>query len=382
MYRDQLSKGQSKAARHTLERFGGNADDAISYVQNLLDRINERDIPELPRADKSRLDIQRLIEQEKMNQLLGFKETGVLNDGSMYEVKINADPAKFLDWDKPLSEQPEVARQLGYSDAARIAADRKKLYGQFSAPKTLELDDLFGPLSAQEKAAAEQLSAMPEPWNEMTRKDAWFRVSKRKYAVEGPSGRFGPGGNTYEEALQLAGGDPNKVRTISDPSAPARAEFMREAGIPGIRYLDASSRSLTAPTIKEGPSGVELYWGNDPRPVDTFPTRQAAEEAAKQLDTRSRNLVVFDDKLISIVKKYGIAGAAAMLGVSAGDVEAAMAEGQQQSQGGNVAQYDPEHINMLAENVRKPGFAKGGHVQYDPAAIDSIINQLREVNHG
>ena len=157
---------------------------------------------------------------------------------------------------------------------------------------------------------------------------------------------------------------------------------MREAGIPGIRYLDASSRSLTAPTIKESPSGVELYWGNDPRPVDTFPTRQAAEEAAKQLDTRSRNLVVFDDKLISIVKKYGIAGAAAMLGVSAGDVEAAMAEGQQQSQGGNVAQYDPEHINMLAESVRKPGFAKGGHVQYDPAAIDSIINQLREVNHG
>jgi hypothetical protein len=38
--------------------------------------------------------------------------------------------------------------------------------------------------------------------------------------------------------------------------------------------------------------------------------------------------VVFDDKLISIVKKYGIAGAAAMLGVSAVDVEEAMARGQ------------------------------------------------------
>ena len=38
--------------------------------------------------------------------------------------------------------------------------------------------------------------------------------------------------------------------------------------------------------------------------------------------------VVFDDKLISIVKKYGIAGAAAMLGVGAVDVEEAMARGQ------------------------------------------------------
>lgn len=40
--------------------------------------------------------------------------------------------------------------------------------------------------------------------------------------------------------------------------------------------------------------------------------------------------VVFDDKLVSIVRKYGIAGAAAMLGVGAIDVEEAMARGQQQ----------------------------------------------------
>jgi len=33
---------------------------------------------------------------------------------------------------------------------------------------------------------------------------------------------------------------------------------------------------------------------------------------------------VFDENLIEIVKKYGIAGAAAMLGVSAADVEDAM----------------------------------------------------------
>ena len=230
----------------------------------------------------------RLLAEENQ-QALDMIRSGQIVGPRTYEVNINADPNKFLDWDKPLSEQPEVANLLGYSDAARIAADRKKLYGQFSAPKSLEYEDLFGPLSANEKAAAQQLSAMPEPWNEMTGKDAWFRASKRKYVVEGPDGRLGPGGNTYEEALQVAGGDANKVRTMYDPAAPARAEFMREAGIPGIKYLDQGSRGAGA---------------------------------------GSSNYVVFDDKLVSIVKKYGIAGAAAMLGVSAVDVEEAMARGQ------------------------------------------------------
>jgi hypothetical protein len=62
---------------------------------------------------------------------------------------------------------------------------------------------------------------------------------------------------------------------------------LREAGIPGIKYLDAGSRGTSDAT---------------------------------------RNFVVFDEKLISIVKKYGIAGAATMLGVSALDVEQALAD--------------------------------------------------------
>ena len=47
----------------------------------------------------------------------------------------------------------------------------------------------------------------------------------------------------------------------------------------------------------------------------------------------SRNYVVFDENLINIVRKYGVAGAAAMLGVSALDVDQAMAQGQQRPQG-------------------------------------------------
>jgi hypothetical protein len=80
---------------------------------------------------------------------------------------------------------------------------------------------------------------------------------------------------------------------IGSADAARASSEMREAGIPGIKYFDAGSRGAG-----EG----------------------------------SRNFVVFDENLINIVKKYGIAGAAAMLGVSAMDVEQAMAQGAPQPQ--------------------------------------------------
>jgi hypothetical protein len=46
----------------------------------------------------------------------------------------------------------------------------------------------------------------------------------------------------------------------------------------------------------------------------------------------SRNYVVFDENLISIVRKYGIAGAATMLGVTAADVQSALADNMPQSE--------------------------------------------------
>ncbi|QLB38217.1 hypothetical protein phiGT1_5 [Sulfitobacter phage phiGT1] len=70
--------------------------------------------------------------------------------------------------------------------------------------------------------------------------------------------------------------------------------LMARQSIPGIKYRDAGSRNM---------DGAE---------------------------SGTRNFVVFDDKLISIVKKYGIAGAATVLGVQAQDVQAAMDQGQTQ----------------------------------------------------
>jgi hypothetical protein len=191
--------------------------------------------------------------------------------GSMYEVNINADPEAFLDWDKPFASA----------------------------------DDL-------ERFAARFDSVDPE----MRR-----RIEDYGYVRQQQGGPMPDGNDLLREVF---GG-------VGEKASVRATEMMREAGIPGIRFLDAGSRNFTPTTIKEGPSGAELYWGNDPRPVDTFPTRQAAEEAAKQFDTRTSNFVIFDENLIDIVRKYGIAGAAAMLGASQADVAQAMQ--QQRPQG-------------------------------------------------
>ena len=198
--------------------------------------------------------------------------------GRMYEVNVNANPEDFLDWDRPLSEQSANVRDvlgkfgLKYDDAASNDFDNALLAALF--------DDAPGPLPKR-------------PINP-TGNDIYMRSALRNFAVQDAAGKWGPGASTYDESLAAAGGDPKRVRAISTGSAPDRSEALRRAGIPGIRYLDAGSRGTGEGT---------------------------------------RNYVIFDENLINIVRKYGIAGAAAMLGVSAFDVEQAMAQGQQQPQG-------------------------------------------------
>lgn len=129
----------------------------------------------------------------------------------MYEVNINADPARFLDWDKPLSQQPQAARDV--------------VNKKFSPPGTNRyLDDLLLVSSTKENGL--------------------------EYTASGS--------RIYQA---LANGNRQEI-----------SRQLNEAGIPGIKYLDQGSRSAG-----EG----------------------------------SRNYVVFDDKIIDILKKYGLAGATA-----------------------------------------------------------------------
>lgn len=175
--------------------------------------------------------------------------------GALYEVEVNANPEDFLDWDKPLSEQPK------------------------------KVQEAFSTLGTPERLASVQ------------GENAYRALSSNLGALDWP-----------------IGADAATRRQFYGQGAANASEALREAGIPGIRYLDAGSRGA---------------------------------------GDGSRNYVIFDENLINIVRKYGIAGAAAMLGVSAADVEQAMAQGsvedldQKYAEGGKVNTDNPYDILNL-----------------------------------
>jgi hypothetical protein len=202
-------------------------------------------------------------------------------NGRMYEVNVNANPEDFLDWDAPLSAQPQKVREA----MDQYGLTPKDGMGYLATPKfdmRAEAVRRFGTDNVYELSAAQMKElndaalspagvGRPDPrGEEIYRNLADEIMAKRK---------------TYGNVAEFA--------AENDATA-----AMREAGIPGIKYLDAGSR-----TAGDG----------------------------------SRNYVVFDENLINIVRKYGIAGAAGLLGATVADVEQAMAGGN--SQGNALRDY-------------------------------------------
>ena len=206
-YRDTLSKSGTDGAQRRLETAGGDIDAAIAQATEKAAKY---------RAGGA--DSYASAVEEDLRFLKKFKETGEWTPGRMYEVDVNANPDDFLDWDAPLSAQPQKVRD--WFDSRGIT-----------------------PGFAGNQSGAELLQA--------------------------EKGVLGAEGTT---------------------------SAMREVGVPGIKYLDHGSR-------------FNAVDGTGPA-------------------TNTRNYVVFDENLINIVKKYGVAGAATMLGVSQAEVAQAM-EGQQ-----------------------------------------------------
>lgn len=258
-YRDDLAGWGSAGAARTLEAVGGDVDRAILETQQKLERLLERNKMGAFKGAERQFNMQKQIQEDKISQLKSFKETGEFNRGRMYEVNIKANPEDFLDWDKPLSEQSQKVRE---AMAAAIGQSRIEMpngvvkmdNGRWSP--AVDGTPIGRPTGWPDKATAEQ--AM-------------------KYMVE-------------DDAPYLYGNAGAIIRRQNGNAQRQISQKMTEAGIPGIKYLDAGSRGA---------------------------------------GDGSRNYVVFDENLIEIVRKYGIAGAAALLGVSAMDVEQAMAQGSQ-----------------------------------------------------
>jgi hypothetical protein len=164
--------------------------------------------------------------------------------GRLYEVDINADPSRFLDWDAPLSGQSQSVRDalgpMGFKvedvNATELVpkAEFDKMYSdRFGTAKSYEL-------SPEQMAEANAMRLRPA--GQM---------------------RNDPTGQRIIE--DMSGGDAGFSDGIT--------QRFRDSGIPGIKYLDAGSRGA---------------------------------------GDGSRNFVVFDDSLITILRKYGVASLAAL----------------------------------------------------------------------
>lgn len=169
-----------------------------------------------------------------------------LSPGSMYQVRINADPNDFLDWDTPLHQQPERVQTALRSAGADIRP----------APKPWPVT-----------TTASGRHTVRNGWGEVV-----GTYSTREKADAVASQGLAP--DKYETALAYTKLGGNTAYSHLDKGG--ASEKLREAGIPGIKYLDQGSRGAG-----EG----------------------------------SRNFVVFDPKIIDIMKRYGVAApvAAAIL---------------------------------------------------------------------
>jgi hypothetical protein len=130
--------------------------------------------------------------------------------GNLYEVNLHPDEADLLDWDKPLSEQSEAVR--------------KQLLGDLSA------DDLAAKVQAE------------------GRQPTSLERLQMNYRLRQERGGFDPSGQAIYHDMRDRMGDPS-TRAKTDKSASAA---LREAGIPGIKYMDQLSRGRSLPDLMAG----------------------------------------------------------------------------------------------------------------------------------
>jgi hypothetical protein len=210
-----------------------------------------------------------LHNRQKALEALNSGDVNINNRGRMYEVNINADPAHLLDWDKPIQPKTPV-REM-------IADEAMKQTGSLYGGERNVAKDAF--LSAQNP--------------NLTGEGAYRSLSRLA------AGRY------HETADSIFGGR----------NSGGASDMLRDAGIPGIKYLDQGSRrpgvSSLTPSQLDGrieQLRADVAGGKG----DQALLRDRLAGLERERDTyrnQTHNYVMFNDKLIDIVRKYGLAGA-------------------------------------------------------------------------
>ena len=196
----------------------------------------------------------------RIETLLDSGEITPYTGGRMYEVDIRARPEDFLDWDAPLSQQPESVRGL----LDQLPMRQRKLSRDMSREELIDALSSVDRQGAYTDADSIAEFGRPATLQELLSSadnldlDDYLRASMRELPDT-------TGESLYRQlTTQSGGGQGWTARGQTDAS-----EALRQAGIPGIRYLDQGSRGAGEGT---------------------------------------RNYVLFDDNLVEILRKYGLIG--------------------------------------------------------------------------
>ena len=157
----------------------------------------------------------RSLSVEKIAELIsGVREK---RKGQLYEVTI-PEPKTMLDWDKPLSEQPEQVKK---------ALESIKL----KMPKSADGFDMGGGATIRDNRKGQAKPGSVAPWVLVTG-DSKFDLTQKdvdRMLGQGLSEMTGQG--IYGRLVSEYG------------SQRAASEYLKSIGIPGLRYLDGTSRS-------------------------------------------------------------------------------------------------------------------------------------------
>jgi hypothetical protein len=206
----------------------------------------------------------------------GRKVDWEVNAPSFYTVDLPDEHiAKMLDWDAPLSEQPEAARD----SLARLVSKTQAT--------TYELEKA---VSRYEK----KLQKMPKYHADyQSTWDKWKSATMQLEAAQGGWGDKSISDLYY--ILSSANGGPEGA-----------SKALKEAGIPGIKYMDGNSRGYTVDLTYKG----KPYAKHEGHKFQTLQQARdyADEQIAKGFGAKvgtdgTRNFVIFDGDTAKILKR-------------------------------------------------------------------------------
>jgi len=248
-------------------------------------------------ADKA-----KKIDDEELQGLLGFSYSKELDavksidtsdliqsKGSMYQVKLNTINDDLIDYDKPLGQQSENIKNILNKMKSEVNLDDARNFG-------VDPDDygsnLFNYIS---------------------------RSSSRK--------------DIEQEAIKLTqkmlfGKDEDVVRFLNNWSAirgeqASGEKLLAKYGAKGIQYLDNASRGKRFDiklSTNKGAYDHEPIQSGDRNQIEKLAEDYRKKGFKVKIEEGGdKNYVIFDDKIIDIMKKYGIVGAVGVTAMQGGE---------------------------------------------------------------